>query len=100
MSEIITPTFETIQGGGSLVVAYQVAGKKVLIVGGGNVAAQRIVSLKIADAQVTIVSPEAGLHEEVKFRIENKEVDWRDRNFIDQDLEGVYMVLTALDDHE
>ncbi|CEP19073.1 hypothetical protein [Parasitella parasitica] len=100
MSEINTPSFETIQGGGSLVVAYQIAGKKVLIVGGGNVAAQRIVSLKIADAQVVVISPEAGLHEEVKFRIDNKEVEWIDRNFVDGDLQGVDMVLTALDDHE
>ncbi|KAL7314931.1 uroporphyrin-III C-methyltransferase [Mucor circinelloides] len=99
-TDTTSTTFETIQGGGSLVVAYQIAGKKVLIVGGGNVAAQRIVSLKIADAQVIIVSPEAGLNEEVKFRVNNKEVGWKDRNFIDEDLEGVDMVLTALDDHE
>jgi uroporphyrin-III C-methyltransferase len=92
--------FEPIQGGGSLVIAYQVANKNVLIVGGGNVAAQRIVSLKIADAQITVVSPEAGLNPEVKYRINNNEVEWKNRTFIDSDLEGVDMVLTALDDHE
>ncbi|KAI9243034.1 putative NAD(P)-binding-domain-containing protein, partial [Helicostylum pulchrum] len=95
-----TPKYTPIQGGASLVVAYQIANKRVLIVGGGNVAAQRIVSLKMADADVTIVSPEAGLHEEVKYRIEHKEVDWKNRTFEDGDLDSVDMVLTALDDHE
>lgn len=99
-NETTTSQYSLIQGGGSLVVAYQIANKNVLIVGGGNVAAQRIVSLKIADAVVTVVSPEAGLHEEVKYRIENKEVIWKNRVFEDSDLNNVDMVLTALDDHE
>lgn len=92
--------YAPIQGGGSLVIAYQVANKNILIVGGGNVAAQRIVSLKIADALVTIVSPEEGLHPEVKYRIENGEVSWKNRNFQDDDLDKADMVLTALDDHD
>ncbi|KAG1296511.1 hypothetical protein G6F66_003404 [Rhizopus arrhizus] len=92
--------FEPIQGGGSLILAYQVAGKRVLLVGGGNVAAQRIVSLKIADAHIILVSPESGLIKEVQYRIENKEVEWIDRKFVDQDLDNVDMCLTALDDHE
>ncbi|CEG75791.1 hypothetical protein RMATCC62417_10781 [Rhizopus microsporus] len=92
--------YEPIQGGGSLIVAYQIANKKVIIVGGGNVAAQRIVSLKMADAHVTVVCPESGLVEEVRYRIENKEVDWINRKFIDKDIDHVDMCLTALDDHE
>lgn len=92
--------FEPIQSGGSLVLAYQVAHKKVLIVGGGNVAAQRIVSLKIADADITIVSPESGLNHEVRYRIDHQEVYWINRVFQDADLDNVDMCLTALDDHE
>lgn len=92
--------YPTIEGGGSLVVAYRIANKRVLIVGGGNVAAQRITSTKIADAQVTVVAPAEGLSDEVRFRIENKEVDWIDRAFVDKDLDNVDMVLTALDDHD
>ncbi|OBZ91429.1 putative uroporphyrinogen-III C-methyltransferase [Choanephora cucurbitarum] len=92
--------FEPIQGGGSLVLAYQIANKKVLIVGGGNVAAQRIVSLKIADAHIILISPESGLNDEVRYRVDHGEVEWRDRKFEDEDLDDVDMVLTALDDHE
>lgn len=94
------PTYPIIQGGGSLVVAYQVGNKKVLIVGGGNVAAQRIVSTRTADARVTVVAPSAGLNTEVKARIEQKEVAWIDREFEDSDLDDCDMVLTALDDHD
>ncbi|KAI9321901.1 tetrapyrrole methylase [Dichotomocladium elegans] len=92
-------TYSAIEGGGSLVVAYRLANKKVLIVGGGNVAAQRIVSAKIADARVTVIAPAEGLNEEVRFRIDNKEVEWVDRRFQDLDLDDCDMVLTALDDH-
>ncbi|KAI9499558.1 tetrapyrrole methylase [Zychaea mexicana] len=92
--------YPPIEGGGSLVVAYRIADKNVLIVGGGNVAAQRIQSAKIADARVTIVAPAEGLNDEVQYRINTKEVTWIDRPFQDADLDKVDMVLTALDDHD
>ncbi|CAO3659900.1 unnamed protein product [Rhizopus stolonifer] len=91
---------EPIEGGGSLILAYQIANKRVLLVGGGLVAAQRIVSLKIADAHILLVSPAEGLSDEVRYRIDHQEVEWIDRKFKDEDLEGVDMCLTALDDHE
>ncbi|KAI9469686.1 MAG: tetrapyrrole methylase [Benjaminiella poitrasii] len=99
-AETSQPEYETIKGGGSLVVAYQVSNKRVLIVGGGLIAAQRIVSLKMADAAIIVVSPEAGLNDEVRFRIKNNEIEWINRPFIDSDLDNVDMVLTAMDDHE
>ena len=92
--------YPLIEGGGSLVVAYRIADKNVLIVGGGNVAAQRIKSTKIADAKVTVVAPAQGLNDEVQHRINNKEVNWIDRPFRDADLDNINMVLTALDDHD
>lgn len=92
--------YKPIEGGGSLLLAWQIKNKKVLIVGGGNVAAQRIVSVKVGDAQVTLVSPEEGLHPEVKQRIEHQEITWINRVFEDKDVEDKDMVLTALDDHE
>ncbi|KAF7729113.1 hypothetical protein EC973_004881 [Apophysomyces ossiformis] len=95
-----TARFPRIQGGGSLLIAWQTAKKRVLIVGGGNVAAQRIVSVKMADADVTVVAPADGLTEEVHYRIQQKEVSWISRKFEEKDLDGMDMVLTALDDHE
>lgn len=65
-----------------------------------QVAAGRIVNILNADANVTVVSPRSGLNEEVAYRIEQKQVDYIDRKFEPSDLDGVDMVLTAVDDPE
>lgn len=53
-----------------------------------------------ADAKVTVVSPSAGLNEEVAFRIAEKQVSHVDRNFEPCDLDNADMVLCAIDDPE
>jgi precorrin-2 dehydrogenase/sirohydrochlorin ferrochelatase len=53
-----------------------------------------------ADAKITVVSPRDGLNEEVAYRIEQGQVDYVDRKFEPSDLDGVDMVLTAVDDPE
>lgn len=65
-----------------------------------QVAAGRIVNVLNADAKVTLVSPREGLNPEVAYRIEQKQVDYVDRKFEPSDLDGVDMVLTAVDDPE
>jgi precorrin-2 dehydrogenase/sirohydrochlorin ferrochelatase len=65
-----------------------------------QVAAGRIVNILNADAKITVVSPRDGLNEEVAYRIEQKQVDYVDRKFEPSDLDGVDMVLTAVDDPE
>ncbi|KAI6316747.1 hypothetical protein MCOR34_004245 [Pyricularia oryzae] len=92
--------FPEIQGGGSLMLAWQIRGKKALIVGGGEVAAGRIYHLLNADAAVTCVSPSAGLHPEVAHRIAHGQVTHVDRVFVPTDLDdpAISMVLVAIDD--
>ncbi|MCJ1370533.1 Bifunctional dehydrogenase and ferrochelatase [Loxospora ochrophaea] len=92
--------FPDIQGGGSLILAWQIRNKRVLVVGGGEVAAGRILNVLNADAKVTVVSPREGLNDEVAYRIEKGQVDYMDRKFEPADLDGVDMVLTAIDDPE
>ena len=53
-----------------------------------------------ADAKVTVVSPREGLNEEVAYRVDKGEVNYVNRKFEPADLEGVDMVLTAVDDPE
>ena len=65
-----------------------------------QVAAGRILNVLNADAKVTVVSPRDGLNPEVAYRIEKGQVDYIDRKFIPSDLDGVDMVLTAVDDPE
>ncbi|KAK5135661.1 hypothetical protein LTR08_004962 [Meristemomyces frigidus] len=92
--------FPEIEGGGSLILAWQVRNKKVLVVGGGEVAAGRILNLLNADAKVTLISPRDGLNPEVAHRIEQKQVEYHDRKFLPSDLDdpAIVMVLTAIDE--
>ncbi|KAI1413955.1 siroheme synthase middle domains-like protein [Hypoxylon sp. FL1857] len=97
--------FPKVQGGGSLILAWQVKNKHVLVVGGGEVAAGRILNVLNADANVTVVSPSSGLNPEVRHRIANNEVTHVDRVFQPSDLETLPprngppdMVLVAVDD--
>ncbi|GMM30873.1 bifunctional precorrin-2 dehydrogenase/sirohydrochlorin ferrochelatase [Martiniozyma asiatica (nom. inval.)] len=45
-------------GGGSLMLAWQVRGKNVLVVGAGEVGLSRVDHLLVADAHITVISPE------------------------------------------
>ena len=113
---MVEDDFPEVQGGGSLILAWQIRNKRVLVVGGGEanisnyavevaltirqVAAGRILNVLNADAKVTVVSPREGLNPEVAFRIKKGQVDYVDRKFEPSDLDNVDMVLTAVDDPE
>jgi precorrin-2 dehydrogenase / sirohydrochlorin ferrochelatase len=87
--------------GGSLLVAWQLKGKRVLIVGGGDVASGRLQSVLVADALVTLISPRKGLHSLTKYLIDEfpDRITYHDRTFSSpEDLDDVQMVLTAIDD--
>lgn len=85
----------------SLLLAWQLKGKRVLIVGGGDVASGRLESILAAEAVVTLISPRGGLHSKTLNLLEQnpERILYHDRDFSAiQDLEGVDMVLTAIDD--
>ncbi|KZL77852.1 siroheme synthase, partial [Colletotrichum tofieldiae] len=90
--------FPEVQGGGSLILAWRIKDKKVLVVGGGEVAAGRILNCLDADAKVTVVCPASGLNPEVAHRVERAQVTHVDRLFEPSDLDGADMVLVAIDD--
>ncbi|KUI61576.1 Siroheme biosynthesis protein met8 [Cytospora mali] len=95
--------FPEVQGGGSLILAWQIKNKKVLVVGGGEVAAGRVLNCLNADAAVTVICPASGLNPEVAYRVAKGQVTHIDRKFEPSDLDpdkNVNMVLTAVDDPE
>ena len=96
-----THAYPTVNPGGSLLLAWQIKNKNVLVVGGGEVAAGRILNLLNADANVTVVCPHAGLNPEVQHRVTQNQITHLDRVWLPIDLEpekNVAMVLTAIDD--
>ena len=90
-------------GGGSLLVAWQLKDKNVLIVGGGEVAAQRLESILTADANITLISPEKGLHPHTRniITLRQERITYHERLFRGpEELDNMDMVLTAIDDNE
>ncbi|KAF4125477.1 precorrin-2 dehydrogenase / sirohydrochlorin ferrochelatase, partial [Geosmithia morbida] len=94
----MSKNFPEVQPGGSLIIAWQIKGKRVLVVGGGEVAAGRIVHCLNADADVHVVCPASGLNDEVAYRVAEGQVTHIDRVFEPEDLNGAAMVLVAIDD--
>merc|ERR1712000_684095 len=94
----MSKSFPAVQPGGSLILAWQIKDKKVLVVGGGEVAAGRILNCLNADAKVTVVCPKSGLNPEVAYRVAENQITHVDRLFEPSDLDGAEMVLVAIDD--
>ncbi|KAG8988111.1 Bifunctional dehydrogenase and ferrochelatase [Tulasnella sp. 427] len=98
--------FPPVIPGGSLIIAWQLKDKRVLLVGGGLVASGRLSHLLDADAVVTLIAPRSGLHPLVVHRVFEDDyakhrITYLDRTFAGEaDLEGADMVLTAIDDVE
>ena len=76
-----------------LPVFMKMAGRRVLVVGAGNVAAEKIESLLQAEAAITVVAPE-GLESVAKLADEGQ-VIWHRREFAAEDLEGVFVAIAA-----
>jgi precorrin-2 dehydrogenase/sirohydrochlorin ferrochelatase len=92
----------------SLLIAWQLRGKTVLLVGAGDVAAARLQSVLAADAYVVVVAPsQPGIHPTIQHLIAtDSRVTYHDRPFQQSDLASgsshtsIDMVLTAIDDVE
>jgi uroporphyrin-III C-methyltransferase len=84
------------EGGGSLMVAWRLDGRSVLVVGGGKVAAGRVKLALDASARVHVVAPTLGA--ELRPRLARGEIVWTADGFQEQHLEGVDLVLSCLDD--
>ncbi|TIA88406.1 hypothetical protein E3P81_03498 [Wallemia ichthyophaga] len=93
---------QEIQPGGGLLIAWQLKEKIVVLIGGGEVAAGRIVNLLNADAKIRLICPRNGLNQEVAYRVDSGQIfDYVDRQFEDaNDFKDANMVLTAIDDVE
>lgn len=74
----------------------RLAGRRVLVVGGGNVAQRRVPTLIAAGAEVHVVSPE--VTPAIEGLVGSGEVSWSPRPFADADLDGAWYVMAATDD--
>ncbi len=74
----------------------RLAGRRVLVVGGGTVAQRRVPHLIAVGADVHVVSPE--VTPAIEGLVGSGEVTWHRRAFEDADLAGAWYVVAATDD--
>lgn len=78
-------------------LALRLDGRKVLVVGGGSVATRRVPALLTAGADVKLVSP--SVSKNLQGLIDAGRLEWTERTFLAEDLDGVWLVQVAIDDH-
>lgn len=68
-------------------------GRLSLVVGAGTVAESKISSLVEAGARVRVVAPNATA--EIRSLVQSKQIEWQQRGFQPNDLDGVFLVVAA-----
>ena len=76
-----------------LPIFLKLRGRRVLVVGGGNVAESKIESLLLTEAEVHVVAPE--LNASVAELAQSGKIVWRQKSFEPADLDGVFLVIAA-----
>ena len=71
----------------------RLTGRRVLVVGGGAIAAQKIPGLLEAGARVHVVSPK--LSSTLVEYVRNRRIDWSPKSFARTDLDGAFLVIAA-----
>ncbi|MCW3838658.1 uroporphyrinogen-III C-methyltransferase [Micromonospora yasonensis] len=74
----------------------RLAGRRVVVVGGGAVATRRVPALLDAGADVLLVSPE--LTPALRAHVDAGRLHWEPRRFAPDDLDGAWLVQVAVDD--
>jgi len=74
----------------------RLAGRRVLVVGGGTVAQRRVPHLIAVGADVHVVSPE--VTPGIEGLVGSGEITWHRRRFEDADLDGAWYVIAVTDD--
>ena len=77
-------------------IGLRLAGRRVLVVGGGTVATRRVPALLDAGADVLLVAPEAT--PALQALADAGRIRWERRKFVPSDLDGAWLVQAALND--
>jgi siroheme synthase-like protein len=67
--------------------------RRVLVVGGGSIAAQKIPGLLEAGASIHVISPK--LSPQLAEWVRNRQIDWSPKPFEPSDLDGAFLVIAA-----
>jgi len=84
------------EGAATYPAGLRLAGRRVVVVGGGHVAQRRVPQLIAAAADVLLVSPE--VTPAIEGLVSDDEITWASRGFEESDLDGAWYVIAATDD--
>lgn len=73
-------------------------GKKVVVVGGGMVAERKVTGLLGTGSLITVISPNAT--DELKRLASCGRIEWLEKSFLKEDIEGAFLIFAATNDHE
>lgn len=76
----------------------RVAGRRCLVVGGGQVAEQKVAALLKAEARVTVISPEATTT--IRRLASARTIEYQPRCYTHGDVRGFWLVFAATDDEQ
>jgi precorrin-2 dehydrogenase/sirohydrochlorin ferrochelatase len=79
-------------------ITLRLAGKKIVVVGGGKVAERKIIGLIGTKADITVVSPEVST--EINKLAEAGNIVWSAKTFSSEDIEEAFMIFAATNDRE
>lgn len=80
------------------VACLRLAGRKCLVVGGGEVGLEKVEGLLACDAAVTLIAPEA--IEPLRELAAEGSIKWLAREWQPSDLDGAFLVIAATDDSD
>jgi siroheme synthase-like protein len=81
------------------IACLRLSGRRCLVIGGGDVALEKVEGLLTCDASVTLIAPDA--HEELERLAQERSIAWEQRPYGGAgDLERAFLVIAATDDSE
>jgi siroheme synthase-like protein len=83
---------------GSYPIILEMAGRTAVVVGGGNIAEDKVEKLLPAEATIRVISPE--VTPRIKALVDEGRAEWMEREYKDGDLEDAFIVIAATDSHQ
>lgn len=71
----------------------KLAGRRVVVVGGGEIAASKMDGLLQAAAKVVVVSP--AINAQISALVRERQIVWREKEFAPEDLQDAFLVIAA-----